>query len=260
MEPRGATVLITGASSGIGAAAARAFAAEGANVVLAARSRSQLEQLAAELPGSSLIVPTDVQNLADVQNLVDQALATYQHIDILINNAGVGVVGPVESLAVADLETVFAVNVIGALATIQAVLPHMRLRRRGHIINVSSVVGVHALPYAGGYAASKAALDRLSESLRMELHGSGIAVTLFRPGTTKTPFATKRLGKGREKRRLVPAGVSPDVVAQALVRASRREPRVAYATRRDYVQVVLASLVPGPIERLLTWAFQWETD
>jgi len=162
MEISGATVVITGASSGIGAAAVRAFAAEGANVVLAARSKDDIMKLATEIPGRSLAIPTDISNQGDVQKMVERTLDTYKQIDILVNNAGVGIIGPVETLSIPDLERIMTVNVLGALSTIQAVVPHMRQRRRGQIINVSSVVGCHALPYAGGYAASKAALDRLT--------------------------------------------------------------------------------------------------
>jgi short-subunit dehydrogenase len=212
------------------------------------------------LPGRSLAVPTDISRPAEAHALVERAIAEFGQVDILVNNAGIGIVGPVESLDAAELEQVFAVNLGGAISTIQAVVPVMRQRRRGLIINVSSVVGAYALPYAGGYAASKGALDRLTEALRMELRGSGIMVTLFRPGTTRTEFSRHRAGHGYEKRRMVPAGVSPEKVAQALLRAARREPRVAYVTARDRLQLLVTGLAPGVVERLLTWAFQWERE
>jgi len=258
MEPRGATVIITGASSGIGAATSRAFAAAGADVVLVARSQDKLHQLAATLPGNPLVYPADITNTEETRTLIDHVLHKRETIDILINNAGIGVIGPVETLSAHDLQQTFAVNLYGTLFAIQAVIPSMRARKRGHIINVSSVVGMHALPYAGGYAASKAALDRLTEAVRMELQGSGIAVTLVRPGTTQTTFSEKRLGQGREIRRFVPAGVSSETVAQTIVRAAKREPHTAYVTLRDQLQVLLATLLPTPVEYILKRAFHWE--
>ncbi len=259
MDPRGATVVITGASSGIGKAATRVFADAGANVVLVARSAEILEHLAHELPGRPMVVATDVSVADEAQALVEQVLSIYGYIDILINNAGVGVAGPIETISPKDLAQVLAVNVMGPLYTTQAAIPAMRQRRRGQIINVSSVLGLCALPYAGGYAASKAALDRLTEALRMEVRGSGIAVTLVRPGTTRTDFATKRLGQGRIKQqRVVPAGVQAEVVARVLLRAAHKEPRIVYVTKRDRMQVLVAMLAPSLKERILTWSYRWE--
>lgn len=258
MDPRGKVVIITGASSGIGAAAARAFAAAGADVALAARSVAALERLAAELPGKPLVVPTDVSVATEAHALIARVVAERGRIDILINNAGIGLAGPVATLAPADLEQALAINLLGPLYTIQAAVPHMRQRGRGQIINVSSVVGRQALPYLGGYAAAKAALDRLTEALRMELYGSGIKVTLFRPGTTRTGFRARRLGHGHERRRIAPRGVTPEAVALALLRAARREPRVAYVAFSDRLMVWLAALIPDVVERVLVRTFTWE--
>jgi short-subunit dehydrogenase len=137
-------------------------------------------------------------------------------------------------------------------------MPHMRRQRRGQIINVSSVVGLRALPYLGGYAAAKAALDRLNEALRVELRGTGVAVTLLRPGSTSTGFSGRRLGRGRERRRATNRGVPPEAVAAAMLRAARREPRVAYVTLRDRLQVLLAAVAPGLTDLTLARAFSWE--
>lgn len=260
MDPQGAVAIITGASSGIGAATAQAFAAAGADVVLAARSTERLEQLAATLPGRPLVVPTDVSDAQSATALVERTVAERGRVDILINNAGIGVIGPVESVSPDDMLQVYRINVLGSLHTIQAVVPHMRQRKRGHIINVSSVVGKSALPFAGGYCASKGAIDRLTEALRMELGGSGIRVTLVRPGTTRTEFGGHRLGHGREVRRLTPRGVPPERVAQTLVRAAHREPRVAYVTLGDRVQLLVAALLPGLVERVVPWFFNWSSE
>jgi short-subunit dehydrogenase len=260
MDPKDKVVIITGASSGIGAAAARAFAAAGAQVALAARAADALEQLAAGLPGRPLVIPTDVSDASQSRRLVEHTVAERGRIDILINNAGVGLSSPVEKLNPADLEQALAVGLFGPLYTIQAAVPLMRTQRSGQIINVSSVIGVQALPYLGGYAATKAALDRLTDALRIELLGSGIVVTLVRPGTTRTDFRARRLGQGREQRRMAPAGVTPDVVAQTLLRAARREPRVAYVTLDDRLRLVFAAVAPALTERALAWSFSWSDE
>jgi short-subunit dehydrogenase len=260
MDPLGRSVIITGASSGIGAATARLFAHAGANVVLAARSAEALERLASELPGRPLAVPSDVRDPAALRALVERALEQSGGIDILINNAGVGLAAPVAELRPEDLRAALEVDLFGPLHAIQAVLPHMRRQGRGQVINVSSVVGLRALPYLGGYAAAKAALDRLSEALRVELLGSGVKVTLLRPGTTSTSFSARRLGSGSERRRLTPPGVPPEAVARAMLRAARHEPREAYVTLRDRLQVLLARLAPGLTDRALARAFQWQPD
>jgi short-subunit dehydrogenase len=120
------------------------------------------------------------------------------------------------------------------------------------------VVGLRALPYLGGYAAAKAALDRLTEALRVELRGSGVVVTLVRPGTTRTGFAEHRLGSGRERRRVSARAATPEQVARALVRAAVREPRVAYVSWADRLRVLVSLLAPGLADWVLGRAFEWE--
>lgn len=258
MNPRDRVVILTGASAGIGAATARAFAAAGARLVLAARSRGPLEQLAATLPGRTLVVPTDVADAAQCHALVAQALAAHGRVDLLINNAGVGLAGPVAALAEADLERAIAVDLLGPLRLIQAALPAMRAQGRGQIINVSTVLAAQPLPFLGGYAAAKAALERLSEALRMELRGSGVAVSVVRPGTTRTAFGANRLGAGSERRRVAPRGVPPEAVAATILRAAHREPRLAYVTPADRLALWAAALLPGLAERALSRAISWE--
>lgn len=258
MDPAGKTIIITGASSGIGAATARALADAGANVVLAARDATRLNELASRLRGRARALPANVADPTDVQRLVEQTLATYNRIDVVINNAGVGLASPVAHLQSADLRAALDVNLFGPLYLTQAVIPHMRDIRRGQIIFVSSVVGLRALPYAGGYAATKAALDRLTEALRAELRRSGISITLVRPGTTRTPFNDRRLGVHRDRRRFNPPGVAPERVAETIVRAVRHEPRVAYVSWSDRLTVWMALLLPGLADQLLARLFVWE--
>ncbi|WP_287157438.1 SDR family NAD(P)-dependent oxidoreductase [Chloroflexus sp.] len=257
MDPRDRVVIITGASSGIGAATARCFAAAGARLVLAARSQEALTQVAADLP-QALAVPTDVSDPEACMRLVERAVATYGQVDILSNTAGIGLTGPVTRLARADLERVLAVDLLGPIWLTQAVVPIMRAGGRGQIINVSSVLAVQPLPFLGGYAAAKAALEQISNALRIELHGSGIAVTVVRPGTTRTDFNQRRLGRGRERRRIAPPGVPPEVVARTILRAARTEPRLAYVSWSDRLALWIGRLFPGLIDAILARAFVWE--
>ncbi|NCC35685.1 MAG: SDR family NAD(P)-dependent oxidoreductase [Chloroflexia bacterium] len=254
----GNVVVLTGASAGIGAATARAFAQAGAHLVLVARSPEPLTHLVASLPGTHLMVPTDVADPVACHSLISQAVNRYGPVDLLINNAGVGLSGPVSTLDHDDLTRTLAVNLFGPLALMQAVLPVMRARGSGHIINVSTVLAVQTLPYLGGYAAAKAGLERLSDALRMELQGSGIKVSLVRPGTTRTAFSQHRLGKGGEQRRFASPGVGPEVVARTILRVARRPARVTYVTVGDRIGVIAASLFPSLIERILGKAIGWK--
>ncbi len=251
-------VIITGASSGIGAATARSFAHAGARVVLAARDEAKLHEVAIGMPNNPLIVPTDVSNHDAAVALVERTIRECGGVDILINNAGVGLAAPVAEMRREDLAQAMAVNVYGPLALTQAVLPHMRARGSGQIIFVSSVVGMRALPYLSGYAATKAALDRLVELLRVELRGSGIAVTLVRPGTTRTSFSSRRIGGGHEKRRFKGGGVPPERVAEVILEAAQKQPRVAYVKWSDRMQVLLSLVAPRLTDRLLGWMVRWE--
>jgi short-subunit dehydrogenase len=253
-------VIITGASSGIGASAAHAFAAAGANLVLAARDEAKLLTLARDLNCRTLVVPTDVTVRGALDELVEKTAAAFGGIDIVINNAGVGLAAPVAQLKPQDFQQALAVDLFGPLALTQAALPYMRRRGRGQLIYISSVVGLRALPYLGGYAAAKAALDRLTESLRVELRATGIVVTLVRPGTTSTGFSERRLGTGRERRRVNARAATPDQVARAILRAAVREPRVAYVSWADRLMVGLGLLAPRLVDRMLARTFEWEAQ
>jgi NAD(P)-dependent dehydrogenase (short-subunit alcohol dehydrogenase family) len=257
VDPRDRVVIITGASSGIGAATARCFAEAGAHLVLAARSHEALEQVAAGLP-RAIAVPTDVTDPVACAHLVERAVEAFGRVDILINNAGIGLTGPITHLARADLERVLAVDLLGPIWLIQATVPLMRTAGRGQIINVSSVLAAQPLPFLGGYAAAKAALEQISNALRIELHGSGITVTVVRPGTTRTAFNQRRLGHGRERRRIAPPGVPPEAVARTILRAARTEPRMAYVSWSDRLALWISRMVPGLIDSVLARAFVWE--
>ena len=185
----GKTVVITGASSGLGEATARHLSALGAIVVLGARRLNRIESLAAELCGNggrALAVATDVTNAVQVKALVDAALHAYGRVDVLLNNAGVMPSSPLERLKIDDWNRMIDVNIKGVLYGIAAVLPHMKVQKSGHIINVSSVAG-HKVPAGGAvYAATKHAVRALSEGIRQEVKPYNIRTTVISPGAVAT--------------------------------------------------------------------------
>jgi len=188
---RDQVVLVTGASSGIGRQTALAFAARGAAVALAARRRAHLEALQAEIVaagGRALVVPTDVSDQQSALACVSTVKRTWRRIDILVNNAGILRPAPVEQLTAADFEAMTSVNVFGTLFMMQAVLPGMRRRRAGTIINVASLGGRRGVSPLGGYCATKFAVVGLTEALRTELADSSVHVGLVMPGVIETPM------------------------------------------------------------------------
>ncbi len=223
------TVIVTGASMGIGYETALAFANAGANVVLAARSAERLRQIAAANP-RFLAVPTDVTRDDDVRRLVETTLATFGWVDILVNNAGFGIRATVENTAFEDAHRLMEVNFFGALRCIQAVLPHMKKQGRGQIVNVGSVLSLLATPRNSIYCASKFALRALSDALRIELRDSGIDVILIMPGYTDTPFFENQVRYGGPVRVGPIKGVHPRTVARAILRACARRKREVVLT------------------------------
>jgi len=185
----GKVVVITGASSGLGAATARHLGALGASVVLGARRTEQLNSIAAEITaagGKAAVVQTDVTVAADVQRLVDTAISTFGKIDVLINNAGLMAIAPLDALKVDEWERMIDINIKGVLYGIAAALPHFRAQGSGHFINVSSVAG-HKVISPGGtvYSGTKFAVSAISEGLRHEV-GGAIRTTVISPGAVDT--------------------------------------------------------------------------
>ena len=186
------TIVITGASSGIGAALARQLAGRGDQVVLAARSKDALESLAQELGAHALAVPTDVTKRGEVERLRDRAIDACGGIDVWINNAGRGMSKAVADLTDEDIDDMITVNVKSALYGVQAVLPHFKERGAGQVINISSFLSrVPMASIRSAYSASKAALNSLTANLRMDLAAThpNIHVTLVMPGLVSTDFA-----------------------------------------------------------------------
>lgn len=185
----GKVVVITGASSGLGAATARLLAAQGASVVLGARRAERLESLAKEIKadgGKALAVATDVTDRSQVQKLVDAAVKEFGRVDVMLNNAGLMPLAPLERLKTDEWDQMIDVNFKGTLNGIAAALPHMKKQKSGQIINVSSVYGHKVGPGAAVYCATKFAVRALSEGLRQEVKPYNIRTTVISPGAVAT--------------------------------------------------------------------------
>lgn len=221
-------VLITGASAGIGRAAAIAFAEEGAAVVLAARTEDRLQRLAEELGQygvRTMTLPLDVSNRDDVFAQIDRVIESFGQIDILVNNAGIGLLSPVAEMTAADLQRVMDVNYFGLIWCTQAVLPHMTGRQSGHIINVSSIAGKRAMPYMSAYCASKFAVQAFSESLRLEVAPHRINVTTICPPRVDTEFDAAPMMQMQTGLRVKWRGITAESVAAVIVRTARNPRR-----------------------------------
>jgi NADP-dependent 3-hydroxy acid dehydrogenase YdfG len=185
----GKVVVITGASSGLGEATARLLSAQGANIVLGARRLERIQSLADELThngGKALALSTDVTHCDQVKRLVDASVVTYGRIDVMINNAGLMPLSPLERLEVDEWDRMIDVNIKGVLYGIAASLPYMKQQKAGHIINVSSVAGHRVTPGSAVYAATKYAVRALSEGLRQEVKPYKIRTTVISPGAVAT--------------------------------------------------------------------------
>src|ERR687885_1650133 len=248
--------VVTGASSGIGEATARALAHRGAAVVLAARAEEKMRFLEHEIiaaGGRALAVRTDITDEASVQTMVERTVEELGSLDILVNNAGLGLSGRVAELHSHDLRYLFEVNLVGPLHCVRAALPH--IPRGGRIINVSSVVGKRAIPKVGGYCATKFALNAISDALRIEIADRGITVTSVYPGTTRTAFRENSRRTRDEKRGWRPRGETPERVAQRIATAAGEGPRDVYVRLSDRLYVMATILLPGLTDRALrAWA------
>ena len=230
---QGQTVVITGASSGIGASCARMFAKEGASLILAARRRDKLAKLAAEIESTYqskvYVLEMDVTDRASVENLANLP-ENWRKVDILVNNAGLSRgLNKLQQGKIQDWEEIIDTNVKGLLYVTRSLLPGMIERDRGHVINIGSIAGHQA--YTGGnvYCASKAAVRSLSEGLKMDLLGTPIRVSCIDPGTVATDFSKVRFRGDTDQADRVYQGMNPltpDDIAEIVVFCATRPANV----------------------------------
>jgi len=247
-------VAITGASSGIGRAAAVALAAEGAAVVVSARRADLLKALVDEITaagGRALAVTSDVTSEGDMRALVARAVDAFGRLDVMICNAGIGYYGPIDDTPPDVLRRLLDVNVLGTLHAARAALAVFRRQGHGHLIAISSIAGRRGIGGSSLYSATKAAQIGFIEGLRAEFLGSGLAASIVYPVSTKTEF---REALTRDYGHVV-QGVGPlqpaESVARAIVRCVRRPTAEVYPHRRSKLLAVLAVTLPGWTDRLV---------
>jgi len=243
-EPR--VAIVTGASSGIGLVTAKALRRDGYRVF--GTSRKPMS----DTPDGVMMLICDVTDDASVQAAVDDVLSRTGRIDLLVNNAGIGLLGGAEESSAAQAKAVFDVNVFGVLRMTNAILPVMRRQRRGRIVNLSSILGLIPSPYNALYASTKHAIEGYSESLDHEVRTQGIRVVLVEPGVTRTSFEenitrpdqplpvyeTIRANTEKLMREIIAKGDAPEVVAATVVRAANAaSPKRRYTAGKAAAQV-----------------------
>ena len=224
----GKVVAITGASSGIGERTANLLARGGAKVVLGARRRDRIDALAKEIAasgGKAVGFTVDVAKRAEVEAFVKGAVETFGRIDVIVNNAGIMPIAPIEALKVEEWDRQIDVNLKGVLYGVAAALPQMQKQRSGHIINIASVYGIKVFAPGGVvYCATKAAVRVLTEGLRMELHSQNIRCTVISPGAiaTELPESSSEEATRKYLREFYKMAIPADSIASAIAYAISR--------------------------------------
>jgi short-subunit dehydrogenase len=247
-------ILTTGASSGIGRETALACARRGASTVLVARRLDRLEEVAREVEaagGKALCIKADVSREEEVTRMVTEVMDRFGRIDVLINNAGIGLYARVEETTPEQFNKLWSVNFLGTLFCTQAVLPVFRRQNSGHIITVSSMTGRRGSAMKAAYAATKFAQVGFMESLRMELLGTPIHCTIVFPGSTNTEFYQKIENPGNREIRYYGPVQSATKIAEAIVRCIEK-PRAEVITQRmGRLQLALQAISPAFVDWLV---------
>jgi len=247
MRIEGKVALITGASEGIGAACAGEFARAGARLSLTARSEEGLRRAGGP---EALVTAGDLTEEAVRRRVMERTLERYGQVDILINNAGVGVYGPSWSVSMEHARRQMELNYFALLGMVQLAAPHMRGRGSGCIVNVGSIASKATLPWMTLYSSSKQAVGSLTEGLRMELRGAGVHAMLVCPGYVVTRFQ-KNVLVGEAPARVVRArrfAIAPEECAAAIRRGVEREARTVMAPLSGWLLVAAMRLLPGLVE------------
>jgi len=250
----GAVVAITGASAGIGRACALAFAARGARIAIAARRLDRLEEIAEQVRargGEALAMAVDVGEDGPVEAFVRATVGRYGRLDVLVNNAGYGIRGPVGTMPVEAHERLMRVNYLGTVRGCRAAVPVMVAQGRGVIINVSSIVGHRSLPTGGAYAATKAAQISLTEALRVELRGTGVHACSVHPVGTETEFgAVQARESGDPQAKPLGPQQPASRVAEAIVRCAESPRPEVFPYPPSRAIVWLNAVAPGLVDWL----------
>jgi short-subunit dehydrogenase len=247
MRIDGKIVLITGASEGIGAACAAEFARAGAKLSLTARNEAGLRRAAAP---DSLITPGDLTSEEVRSTVIDRTISRFGAIDVLINNAGHGFYAPSWSAPMPQTRALMELNFFAALGMIQLAVPHMRARRSGLIVNVSSIGGKVTLPWMTIYSASKSALNSLTEGLRMELRRDNVKTMLVCPGYVKTGFQ-KNVTAGQAPPKVLHArrmAIAPEECARDIRRGVEREARTVVTPASGWLLSAAARILPSIVQ------------
>ena len=221
MDFKNKTILITGASSGIGKQSAIEFAKLGANIVLVARRKEKLDELANELKKfnvSVLVYSCDVSDKEQVKEMSKTVLEKFDYIDVLVNNAGFAIYGSVKNLSIEEIESQMETNYFGMMYCIKNFLPSMLEKKSGHIVNVASVAASFGLPGIASYCASKFAMLGFSEGLKHELSGTGVGITVVSPIMVRTDFFDHPSFEKMPK--YSSTSLSSKTVAKAILKAS----------------------------------------
>jgi len=248
------TYVITGASSGIGAAIARAWATRGDNVVLASRNVAELDALAKACGPSALVVKTDVTEPAQCEAMVKAAVDRFGGIDVLVNNAGISMWARFREITdLTIFERIMRVNYLGTVYSTHFALPHL-IASRGLVVGISSLTGKTGVPTRTGYAASKHAMQGFLDSLRIELLGTGVDVSVISPGFVKTDIRSKVLGPNGKPRETSPrdesVGMTVEECRDIIVRAVDKRTREVVMTPRAKIGMWLKLVAPGAVDRI----------
>ena len=247
-------VIITGAGGGIGSPLSFEFGKNGAVVVIAARSLEKLKRLETLLMVHNIkVFPVvlDLTSKDSIRSMIKKILKKYGRIDILVNNAAVGLFETVGDSRQNDIKKLFETNLFGPLLCIQLVLPHMRKRKNGLIVNMSSAVSKHSLYHQGIYSASKAALERVTEAVSIEEYKNGIKTLLVIPDRTKTAFRSNVLGSKKYAKLPFKLPESkPKKVAEKIINAIKRGNAVYYTSLRGKAYSIASGLYPEVISEI----------